>query len=77
MCHIIGISVHLAQNNRLKGSVMAKTLKKNIGELKNFIKEVGFSIEPYKNVKTDEPDIMIYLNQPRPRKNDDQVNIDL
>lgn len=50
---------------------MAKTLKKNIGELKNFIKEVGLSIEPYKNVKTNEPDIMIYLYQPKPRKNDD------
>ena len=77
MCHIIGIAVHLAKNNRLKGSVLAKTLKKNIGELKNFIKEVGLNVEAHKNEKTNEPDIMIFLNQPWKRKNDDQMKNDI
>ena len=62
MCHILAVSVHLAQNRRLKGSVMAKTLKKNVGELKNFIKEAGLYLEPFKNIKTNEPDVFICLH---------------
>ena len=42
LCNIIGVSVHLAWNQRLRASVLAKTLKKEVGDLKNFIKEVGF-----------------------------------
>lgn len=62
LCNIIGVSVHLAWNQRLRASVLAKTLKKEVGDLKNYIKEVGFLMEPIKNEKTGEPDLMIYLN---------------
>lgn len=62
LCNIIGVSVHLAWNQRLRASVLAKTLKKEVGDLKNFIKEVGFQMEPMKNEKTGEPDLMVYLN---------------
>lgn len=61
MCNIIAVSIHLAQFNKIRGSVLAKTLKKDISELKNFVKEIGLVIEPCKNEKTGDPDLMIYL----------------
>ena len=75
MCHIIGIAVHLAFNNRLRASVLAKTLKKDIAELKNFFKEIGLVMESCTNDKTKEPDVMIYLTNPSKlvRKNDQDV----
>jgi hypothetical protein len=40
-------------------------LKKEIGELKNYFKECGLSMEATKNEKTGEPDIMVYLSAPK------------
>ena len=61
MCHIIALSVHLSQFKRIKASVLARTLKKEIGDLKNFFKEIGLSMEAIKNEATGEPDVMVYL----------------
>jgi len=41
--------------------VLARTLKKEIGDLKNFFKEIGLSMEAIKNEATGEPDVMVYL----------------
>lgn len=68
MCHIIAAAIHLDIYNRLRGSVLARTLKKEVGDLKNFFKEVGLTIEACKNAKTNEPDIMVYLTTPGSKK---------
>ena len=73
MCHIIAVSVHLSQYNRIRGSVLAKTLKKDIADLKNFIKEIGLGVEPFKNEKTGEPDLNVFLKEGRIRKNDKEI----
>lgn len=54
ICNIIGVAIHLATNNRLWASVIAKTLKKEVSDLKNFIKELGFVMEVTKNEKTND-----------------------
>ena len=72
MCNIIAVSIHLAQG-RIKGSVLAKTLKKDISELKNYIKEIGLSVEPFKNDKTGDPDLFVYFKESRTRKNDEKI----
>ena len=66
ICHIIALAVNLANNKELRGSVMSRMLKKGISELKNYIKEVGLSVEPFKNTKlskdkSEQDDITIYL----------------
>ena len=64
-CHIIAISIHLSSFKRLRASILARTLKKEIGELKNYFKEVGLTIEACKNEKTGEADLMLYLTAPK------------
>jgi len=61
LCNIIGVSVYLAFNQRIRASVLARTLKKEVGDLKNFFKELGLQMEAMKNEKTGEPDIMVYI----------------
>ena len=68
VCHIIGIAVHLAQNNRLKATVLAKTLKKDVNDLKNFFK----TTETFK--ATDgKAELMIFLHERKARKNDKEI----
>ena len=55
------MSVFLSFNQRIRASVLAKTLKKEVGDLKNFFKELGFHMEAMKNEKTGEPDIMVSM----------------
>ena len=69
LCSIIGVSVHLAMNQRLKASVLCRHLKKNIGDLKNFFREVGLNMEAIKDTKG-EADMMLYVPQPKLRKNE-------
>ena len=72
VCHIIGIAVHLAQNKRLKATVLAKTLKKDVNDLKNFFKEVGLTTETFK--ATDgKAELMIFLHERKARKNDKEI----
>ena len=67
ICNIIGVAVQLASNNRLRASVLAKTLKKNVADLKNFFTEVGLTMEACEKAKTGESDIMVHLRQPKSR----------
>ena len=67
--HIVGISVHLAQNNRLKAAVLARTLKKDVNDLKNFFKEVGLTLESFKGADG-KAELMIFLHERKARKND-------
>ena len=62
ICNIIGVAIQLATGNRLRGSLLANILKKELSELKNYFKEVGLTIEIFKNKKTDEADLMIFLS---------------
>ena len=55
------MSVYLSFNQRIRASVLAKTLKKEVGDLKNFFKELGLHMEPIKNEKTGEPDILVSM----------------
>jgi hypothetical protein len=68
ICSIIGVAVHLAHNRRLWGSVLAKLLKKQQGDLKNFIKELGFVVEAIKNEKTNEQDLLIHASSPKVKR---------
>jgi hypothetical protein len=38
MCNIIGISIQLAEGNKMEGSLIARVLKKELSDLKNYIK---------------------------------------
>jgi hypothetical protein len=49
----------------MKASVIARALKKEVGEMKNYFKEVGLSMEVIKNHTTGEPDLMLYLTSPK------------
>ena len=60
LCNIIGVSVHLAFNQRLRASVLCKTLKKSVGDLKNYFKEVGLNVEATKDNRG-EPDLQISI----------------
>jgi hypothetical protein len=62
LCNIIGVSVYLAMNQRLRASVLCKTLKKSVGDLKNYFREVGLQVEAIKN-QQGEADLSIYLPQ--------------
>ena len=73
MCNIIAVSIYLAQFNRIRGSVLARTLKKDISELKNYIKEIGLSVEPFKNDKTGDADLHVFLREGRKNKNDKEI----
>ena len=77
ICHIIALAVNLASKQELKGSVLARTLKKSTSELKNHIKEVGLSVEPFKNPKlsddkNEQDDISIYIPHGGRVKSDQQ-----
>ena len=74
VCHIIGIAVHLAYNNRLKATVLAKTLKKDVNDLKNFFKEIGLTLESFKAADGKGPaELMIFLHERKTRKNDKDI----
>ena len=56
---------------------MARMLKKGMHELKNYIKEVGLAVEPFKNVKlsldkSEQDDLTIYMPQGGRVKSDQQ-----
>uniref|UniRef100_A0A7S3IPU6 Uncharacterized protein n=1 Tax=Strombidium inclinatum TaxID=197538 RepID=A0A7S3IPU6_9SPIT len=62
MCHIVGVAIHLAQNNQIWGSVLARTLKKDVGDLKQYFKELNFHMEVKKNPKSASSDILVSLH---------------
>ena len=71
---IIAAAMHLSNHKRMRASVFAKTLKKEVHELKNYFKEVGLAMEATKNESTGEPDIMLFLaGAKRDHKNQDQA----
>uniref|UniRef100_A0A7S3FTU5 Uncharacterized protein n=1 Tax=Strombidium rassoulzadegani TaxID=1082188 RepID=A0A7S3FTU5_9SPIT len=72
--NIIGVAVNLARNNRLWASSIAKTLKKDVGDLKNFVKELGYTMEVQKNLKSNEQDLIIYLRNPARNKEEKLVS---
>lgn len=43
--HIIGLVVHMSTQKRSRGSFLARILKKDISELKNYFKELGLVTE--------------------------------
>jgi hypothetical protein len=73
MCHIIALAITLSNQQRMKASVIARALKKEVGELKNYFKEVGLSMEVTKDVKTGEPDLMLYLQAPKKREKEELI----
>jgi hypothetical protein len=77
MCHIIGITMHLAWYNRIRASILGRALKKEIGELKNFFKEIGLTMEASKNMKTGEPDLMLYLHSKQKQQELEKENPEL
>ena len=52
ICNIIGVAIQLARGNKIRGSLFAKILKKDLSYLKNYFKEVGLIFEPFKNEKS-------------------------
>lgn len=52
ICNIIGVAIQLARGNKIRGSLFAKILKKDLSDLKNYFKEVGLIFEPFKNEKS-------------------------
>lgn len=52
----------MARGNKIRGSLFARILKKDLSDLKNYFKEVGLTIESFKNEKSGEADLMIFLN---------------
>ena len=50
MLHIIGLVVHLTSAHSAKLSFLARILKKETKELKNYCVELGFKLEPCKSI---------------------------
>ena len=73
VCSIIAISLHIAQNQRIKGSVLARALKKDLTELKNYFKEIGLHIESCENTKEGNADVLVYLNTPKLTKKEEAL----
>ena len=71
MSHIIALAINLSNYQRIKASIIARALKKEIGELKNYFKEVGLSMEAIKDEKTGEPDLMLYLQTLKKKEQQD------
>lgn len=55
------MAIQLARGNKIRGSLFARMLKKDLSDLKNYFKEVGLIIESFKNEKSKEADLMILL----------------
>ena len=43
------MAIQLARGNKIRGSLFARMLKKDLSDLKNYFKEVGLIIESFKN----------------------------
>ena len=43
--NIIGLVVHMSTQRQSRGSFLARILKKDISELKNYFKELGLVVE--------------------------------
>lgn len=66
--------MNLSVYKRIRASVLSKTLKKEVHDLKNFFKEIGLSMESAKNDHTSEPDIMLYLSPPKKADKEAELN---
>lgn len=53
MLHIIGLVIHLSSSNSAKLSFLARILKKEEKELKNYCLELGLKLEPCKTKDRD------------------------
>lgn len=56
MLHIIGLTVYLSSNGSARLSFLARILKKEPAELKNYCVELGLSQEVFKPAKKDDED---------------------
>ena len=70
ICNIIGVAIQLARGNKVRGSLFASILKKDLSDLKNYFKEVGLIFEPFKNEKSKEADLMIFLKNSKSKSHD-------
>jgi len=55
----------MAQSHRIRASLIAKVLKKEVSDLKNYFRELDISIESLKNVETKESELFLFLKSKR------------
>lgn len=67
LCYIIAASMHISTYKRLRAQIFARTLKMEVGDLKNYFKDIGLTMESIKN-KDGEADIMLYLYAQKKRE---------
>ena len=63
LLHLIGTAIILSSQSRLRASVLSHMLKKDISDLKQYLRELGVRIEtlPAKS-KDDTADLMLFFN---------------
>jgi len=67
----------MAQSHRIRASLIAKVLKKEVSDLKNYFKELDISIESLKNVETKESELFLFLKSKRTAEQEQQKDEDL
>jgi len=67
----------MAQSHRIRASLIAKVLKKEVSDLKNYFRELDISIESLKNVETKESELFLFLKSKRTAEQEQQKDEDL
>ena len=63
LVHLIGISIMLSNQSRLRASVLSHMLKKDTSELKQYLRELGVRIETMvAKGKDDSADLMLFFS---------------
>ena len=65
------MAVQLARGNRLKAHVVERLVQKDVGELKNYFKEIGLTQEVIK--LGNKPELMLYWNARAKAKKAEQL----
>ena len=67
----------MAHSHRIRASLIAKVLKKEVSDLKNYFRELDISIESLKNVETKESELFLFLKSKRTAEQEQQKDEDL
>ena len=60
LLHLMGVSIILSQNSRLRASTLSHMLKKDTSELKQYLKELGVRVET--TVGKEGADLMLHFD---------------
>lgn len=62
MLNLIGVAIILSPNSRLRASTLSHMLKKDTGDLKHYLKELGVRVETTVGTAKEAADLMLYFD---------------